>query len=154
MASLVVCQNCGASVSPTNPQGIVTSDDVADDAGVDQLVSEGFDRDAVIRVKRMVRSYVLRLRFRQVAMDFKNHKASLLMRLRNEALREIYTSEKKYVDALQLCLVHFYQPLVRISNAKGSRIVISRQQLADIFSTLEIIVELNRGLLVDLESRL
>ncbi len=43
----------------------------------------------------MVRSYVLRLRFRQVAMDFKQHKSSLVMRLRNESLREIYTSERK-----------------------------------------------------------
>ena len=91
-----------------------------------------------------------------MAMDFKNHKASLVMRMKNESLREIYTSEKKYVESLlvmllvlfcgfsswQVCMEQFYHPMLRASAARPP--VVTRVQVNDIFSTLEIIVELNK----------
>jgi hypothetical protein len=78
------------------------------------------------------------------------------MRLRNESLREIYSSEKKYVEALQLCMEEYYHPLLRMSQQQrvGVRPMVGRAEVKDIFSTLEIIVELNRGLLADLHHRL
>merc|ERR1711991_1086134 len=79
------------------------------------LVKEGYDLARLLKLKSLVRSLVMRKRFRKVAMDFKNHKASLVMRLRNEALREVYTSEQKYVDSLKLCMEQFYYPMDRMS---------------------------------------
>lgn len=146
--SLKVCQRCGAPVAPISATtGSADDEATADESGaqdvgaasggVETLVKEGYERDAVLKVQRMVRSYVLRLRFRQVAMNFKNHKASLVMRLRNEALREIYTSEKKYVDSLLLCMTEIYAPLVRLTNAKVRGRAVGRRERCQFFSVLE-----------------
>ncbi len=125
-----------------------------DDKGIELLVSQGYNLDVLMRFKSVMRSVVMRRRFRKVAMDFKSHKSSLVMRLRNESLREILTSEQKYVDSLQMAVDEFQRPMLRLASGKQSGRVLQRSDVSDIFSTLEIIVELNRGLLNDLKERL
>ena len=153
VSSLSSCSRCGAEIRDGSEQEFgMANDEGKEDNSCAQLVAEGYDLAALLKLKSLVRSLVMRKRFRKVAMDFKNHKASLVMRLRNESLREIYTSEQKYVDSLLLCMEQLYKPMVRVS--RGRSALISRAQLNDIFSTLEIIVELNRNLLNDLRDRL
>ena len=164
--SMAMCLRCGADVKEQR-QDIGSNagfeeDEIEtvpvsprQDPGIVLLVSEGFDLKVLLNFKRLIRSLVLRRRFRAVAMDFKNHKASLLMRLRNESLREIYTSEQKYVASLEKAMEYYYDPMLRLSQqGKAGTRVVSRDDVSIIFSTLEIIVELNRGLLADLKIRL
>ena len=158
---MATCMRCGADVKGQRdvaPEPPAAAAAAAEENGGDELallVAAGYRRDVLVRFKKLVRSIVMRRRFRKVALDFKRHKASLVMRLRNEALREILTSEQKYVDALQLAVEEFLQPMLRLSAARtAARPVVSRTEVMDIFSTLEIIVELNRGLLNELKERL
>ncbi len=160
LEGMATCMRCGADVKGQKDvaAGVAAAGAAAaggESATGDELavlVAAGYHRDVLVRFKKIVRSIVMRRRFRKVALDFKRHKASLVMRLRNEALREILTSEQKYVDALQLAVEEFLQPMLRLSVARaGARPVVSRGEVMDIFSTLEIIVELNRGLLSELK---
>jgi regulator of replication initiation timing len=151
------CMRCGADVKSQKDVGggvgtVAATNDTASGDGLAVLVAAGYRRDVLLRFQKIVRSIVMRRRFRKVALDFKRHKASLVMRLRNEALREILTSEQKYVDALQLAVDEFLQPMLRLSATRsGTRPVVTRGEVMDIFSMLEIIVELNRGLLSELK---
>lgn len=150
------CLRCGAVLGEERDVASAASDgQEKEDDGLKLLVSQGYSMSVLMRFKSLIRSVVMRRRFRKVAMDFKSHKASLVMRLRNESLREILSSEQKYVDSLQLAVDEYQRPMVRLASGgrQGARLV-HRSDVSDIFSTLEIIVELNRGLLQDLKERL
>ncbi len=163
MEGMATCLRCGADVKSQKEVSGHTvlatagggEQEADESSGLDALVSQGYNRQVLLRFKSLLRSIIMRRRFRKVALDFKNHKASLVMRLRNESLREILTSEQKYVDSLQLAVDEFLQPMVRLTAARSAgRPVLTRTEVVDIFSTLEIIVELNKGLLVELKERL
>ncbi len=150
------CLRCGAEIGGDKDvaaKAVVGEEDNEND-GMDLLVRQGYDLQVLTRFKALLRSVVMRRRFRKVAMDFKSHKASLVMRLRNESLREILSSEQKYVDSLQLAIDEFQRPMLRLAASRQNARVVSRSEVTDIFSTLEIIVELNRGLLTELKERL
>lgn len=148
------CVRCGSVLGVDKDVAAPSSENDGED-GLNLLVSQGYSLNVLMRFKSVIRSVVMRRRFRKVAMDFKSHKASLVMRLRNESLREILTSEQKYVESLQLAVDEFQRPMVRLaSSGRQTARIVQRSDVSDIFSMLEIIVELNRGLLTDLKDRL
>ena len=50
----------------------------------------------------MARKWLLRHRFMKIAKGFKKSGASLVLRLRNETLKEIIASERSYVNSLSV----------------------------------------------------
>lgn len=83
------------------------------------------------------------------------------MRKRGLIARELLTTERAYVDSLQVINESFYQPLLArcggLRGASSSDVgpkILSRKTLADIFSNFVDILQLNAELLSQLEERL
>jgi len=118
---------------------------------IDKIL-ERYDLQQVIKAQRIVRSWLMRKRFFKLATDFKKNKASLVLRLRNEVLREIASTERTYVRSLEAVIKEFILPLedMALTNKK----ILTKQDCYDIFCNMEILVDLNNQFLEDFEDRL
>jgi hypothetical protein len=112
-----------------------------------------YDARIVVRCQRIARHFIMRRRFMNLTKDFKNHSSSLYLRLRNETIKEIIESERKYIGSLDALRKGVVLPLENFIAGRG-RPVLTRQEIYDIFSNTELIVDLHEELLRLLQERI
>jgi len=145
--TITICSFCGHKHNLLTPTTTIVTEGV----DIDKIL-ERYDLQQVIKAQRIVRSWLMRKRFFKLATDFKKNKASLVLRLRNEVLREIASTERTYVRSLEAVIKEFILPLedMALTNKK----ILTKQDCYDIFCNMEILVDLNNQFLEDFEDRL
>lgn len=103
------------------------------------------------RAQTIIRHWLLRRKFKRfnakIVKQYVESSHSLQLRRRNAALKEIVTSERTYVRHLEKIMEVFIEPLKHLR-------ILSESEMSDIFSDIEILIDLNKILLNKLESRL
>jgi len=145
--TITICSFCGHKHNLLTPTTTIVTEGV----DIDKIL-ERYDLQQVIKAQRIVRSWLMRKRFFKLATDFKKNKASLVLRLRNEVLREIASTERTYVRSLEAVIKEYILPLedMALTNKK----ILTKQDCYDIFCNMEILVDLNNQFLEDFEDRL
>jgi len=84
--------------------------------------------------------------------EYKDSKLSKDQKMRALVLREIVETEHNYVKALGTCIANFLLPLRE--KAKDGRWVASPEEIARIFSTIEVIHQFNKQFSKQLNERM
>jgi hypothetical protein len=110
-----------------------------------------FDPEKVRRLQKAYRGGLMRHRLQSLVMEYRDSKTSEGMRKRASVLREIVATEESYVKALYCCITHFFHPLREKARTKW---VATPEDVSHLFSTLEIIYQLNSEILIELQTRI
>eukprot|EP01097_Dermamoeba_algensis_P006139 TRINITY_DN3867_c0_g1_i1.p1 TRINITY_DN3867_c0_g1~~TRINITY_DN3867_c0_g1_i1.p1 ORF type:complete len:876 (-),score=242.28 TRINITY_DN3867_c0_g1_i1:171-2759(-) len=93
--------------------------------------------DQVQKLQRWIKSKLIRRKWMRACRKYKTHKDSSKTRQRAQVLKEILSTEKNYVNALDILINHFLQPLRTL--AKKSPDVCSIEEVNTVFSSVEMI---------------
>jgi len=119
---------------------------------LDQVV-DGYLLRQVVRLQRYVRRWLMRRHFVKVVQEYRKSGSKMAEKLlhRNKALQEIYTSELSYVASLQL-LNNFYVIPMQVDSMVRKQFTDKDVQI--IFSSVNTILDVSKGLVKELEDRL
>ncbi|KAL6079981.1 Transcription initiation factor TFIID subunit 15b [Balamuthia mandrillaris] len=111
-----------------------------------------YPENEVKEVQKLFRKGLMLVRMRKLVNDFKDSKVSEGQRKRAMVLREIISTERTYVAALDACIHHFMAPMKDASTR--NKPCITEAEASIIFSSLEVLYQVNGEILKELEGRL
>ena len=117
-----------------------------------QLEKEGYPLHVLQVLKRIIRSSLLKRRLISLVKKYKDDPSAKPQRIRVKTIKEILSSEKVYLHSLKKALKVYYEPLM--DSVDSQKPILSRHDIQEIFSKLEIISEMGSHFYHDLKARL
>ena len=116
------------------------------------LLKEGYPQHVLLLIKKHIKKKMITKKMKNIVEKLKEHESAKPQRMRMKTIKEIFSSEKVYLDSLRKVMKSFYHPL--LNECEKAKPIISRQEVQDIFSTMEIICEMSQSFLNDLKNRM
>ena len=143
--------NSSHSLPSLEQQKTQIEEDIKNQKQILVLKEEGYPEKTLLFVKKYIKIKIIRKRMKNMIEKLKEHESVNPQRIRMKTIKQIIESEKVYFESLKTLLNSFYRPL--LNECEKVKPIITRQEIRDIFSNIEIIYEITQNYLNDLKNR-